>query len=373
MLFQISQIIAIVTALLLIIFSAFILTLKEKKLNRQLLFIFLIINAVYLAAFLVISNFKPYALHVVSIFYFLHSSGFLFGPVILLYTKSTVGAINWINRKEFIHFIPFVCAVLYIFFRFIIFGDPEKFWYHTERSVFDSILNIQVLFYMVFSLIEVNRYRKRIKNYYSTVEKLNLYWLSIVLYGFFFMWIADFTNFLLRRLFVLPSELHAYIVIISLLTNFIFAVLIFYEGLKRPEFFHFSEQTENKPKYEKSKLTKEENADILNKLLSFMEREKPYLNPAVTINDLSQNLDIPLRNLSQVINNSLNKNFYDFINSYRIEESIKYLSGSENSKKTILEVLYEAGFNSKSTFYKVFKDHTGQNPTEFKKQNSLAQ
>ena len=373
MLFQINQIIALITALLLIIFSVFLITLKKDKLHRRLLFIFLIINAVFLAAFLVISNFKPYTLHVVSIFYFLHSSGFLFGPVILLYTKSTIGAINKINRKEFIHFIPFACAGLYIFFRFIIFGDPEKFWNHTERSVFDSILNIQVMFYMVFSLIEVNQYRKRIKNYYSAIEKLNLYWLSIVLYGFFFMWIADFINFLLRRLFVLPSELHAYIVIISLLTNFVFAALIFYEGLKRPEFFHFSEETENKPKYEKSKLTKEENADILNKLLSFMEKEKPYLNPAVTINDLSQNLGIPLRYLSQVINDSLNKNFYDFINSYRIKESIKYLSGSENNKKTILEVLYEAGFNSKSTFYKVFKDHTGQNPTEFKKQNSLAQ
>jgi len=102
-------------------------------------------------------------------------------------------------------------------------------------------------------------------------------------------------------------------------------------------------------------------------LNDFLEREKPNLNPAVTINDLAQKLNIPLRYLSQVINDSLNQNFYDFINSYRIKEALKYLSDSGRDKMTILEILYEAGFNSKSTFYKVFKDHTGESPTEYKK------
>jgi len=116
MLFQINQILAVVTALLLIIFSIFLLTIKkERKLNRRLLFIFLVINAAYLAAYLVISTVKPVTLLTLFIFYFLHSTGFLFGPIIFLYTKSTISAIEKIGRKELVHFIPFFCALLYIF------------------------------------------------------------------------------------------------------------------------------------------------------------------------------------------------------------------------------------------------------------------
>ncbi len=243
MLFQINQILAVVTALLLIIFSIFLLTIKkERKLNRRLLFIFLVINAAYLAAYLVISTVKPVTLLTLFIFYFLHSTGFLFGPVLLLYTKSTVGTLQRISTGEMVHLIPFSCALLYVLIRYIIFGSPGEIWDQSDRMFYDLILHVQVMPYMIFSLIEIKKYGKRIRNYYSSIEKLNFYWLTIVLYGFFFMWIADFINFFLRRLFVLPSDLHATIGTLSLLTNFIFAILIFYEGLKHPQYFHFPEQ-----------------------------------------------------------------------------------------------------------------------------------
>jgi AraC-like DNA-binding protein len=371
-LFKINQIIALITAVLLVIFSGFLLTVnKERKPNRLLLFIFLVINAAYLIGFLVISNLKPHTTLIVSIFYLLHSSGFLFGPVIFLYTKLTVGAIYMIGIKDLIHLVPFCCALFYIFFTYGIFGDPNKIWNQTDRMIIDLVLNLQVMLYVIFSLIEVKKYRNRLRNYYSSIEKLNFYWLSIVLYGFFFMWVADFINFILRRLFILPTEVHTFIVTLSILTNFIFAVLIFYEGFKRPQFFHLPEQSEEKPKYEKSKLTKEENDLILNKLSAFMEKEKPYLDPVLTLSGLAKKVDASPRHLSQVINDSLNKNFYDFINSYRVNESLKYLAGSGNNRKTILEILYESGFNSKSTFYKVFKDLTGESPTGFKNRKNL--
>ena len=71
--------------------------------------------------------------------------------------------------------------------------------------------------------------------------------------------------------------------------------------------------------------------------------------------------------ISQVFNDCFNKNFYDFINLYRIEESKKLLRNPKNNEKTILEILYEAGFNSKSTFNALFKKHTGVTPTEYRK------
>ena len=85
--------------------------------------------------------------------------------------------------------------------------------------------------------------------------------------------------------------------------------------------------------------------------------------------ELSEKTEIPVRYLSQVINDILGQNFYDFINSYRVNEAIKQLENPSGSKKTVLEILYYAGFNSKSTFNKVFKDYTGITPTEYKKRS----
>ncbi len=123
-----------------------------------------------------------------------------------------------------------------------------------------------------------------------------------------------------------------------------------------------------KPKYEKYRLSKEDADSYLIKLQEFMEKEKPYLEPEINIVELSEKIHIHTRHLSQIINDSLNQNFYDFINSYRIKEAIKYLSNPLQNKMTILEILYAAGFNSKSTFYKVFREYTGLTPTEYRKQ-----
>jgi AraC-like DNA-binding protein len=101
-----------------------------------------------------------------------------------------------------------------------------------------------------------------------------------------------------------------------------------------------------------------------------MEREKPFLNPGLTLSDISEKTSIPVRSLSEVINNSLNKNFYDFINSYRIKESQRLLEDSAVNRKTVLEILYEVGFNTKSSFNEAFKRHAGLTPTQYKKRNN---
>jgi AraC-like DNA-binding protein len=221
---------------------------------------------------------------------------------------------------------------------------------------------------MIFSIIEARKYRVSFQNFYSSIKGINFYWLTIVLLGFFFMWIIDFFHFIANQLFPLPREVNQSLGTLSFLTNFVFAVLIFYEGLKHPEYFHSSETNGEKPKYEKHKISKEDSDSYLIKLQEFMDKEKPYLDPDITIIELSEKTSIPMRYLSQVINDLLNQNFYDFINSYRIKESIKYLTNPAQNKMTILEILYAAGFNSKSTFYKVFRDYTGLTPTEYRKQ-----
>jgi AraC-like DNA-binding protein len=98
-----------------------------------------------------------------------------------------------------------------------------------------------------------------------------------------------------------------------------------------------------------------------------MQNDKPYLEPELTLEQLASKLSLKPRVLSQAINEILGQNFYDFINRYRIEEASRLLTNPSDEKITILEVLYEVGFNSKSSFNTLFKKYTGLTPTEFRK------
>ena len=107
--------------------------------------------------------------------------------------------------------------------------------------------------------------------------------------------------------------------------------------------------------------------ETLSKLQQFMIAEKPFLNPSLTIQDISNKIQIPTRELSILINHQLDQHFYDFVNSFRIEYAMGILKDDSKSKVTILEILYEVGFNSKSSFNTAFKKHTGSTPTNYRK------
>ena len=107
--------------------------------------------------------------------------------------------------------------------------------------------------------------------------------------------------------------------------------------------------------------------ETLSKLQQFMIAEKPFLNPSLTIQDISNKIQIPTRELSILINHQLDQHFYDFVNSFRIECAMGILKDDSKSKVTILEILYEVGFNSKSSFNTAFKKHTGSTPTDYRK------
>jgi AraC-like DNA-binding protein len=114
----------------------------------------------------------------------------------------------------------------------------------------------------------------------------------------------------------------------------------------------------------------EENKSLSEKLNSHITKNKPYLDADLTLNDLASQVQVSSRQLSTLINAELGKSFFDLINSYRIEEAKRILRESKDRKLTVLEVMYQAGFNSKSSFNTAFKKYTGSTPTAFKSQFS---
>jgi AraC-like DNA-binding protein len=98
-----------------------------------------------------------------------------------------------------------------------------------------------------------------------------------------------------------------------------------------------------------------------------MHDTKIYCDPNLTLNDLSDAASIPARKLSQIVKAKYQKNFYEFINTYRIEEAKRMLKSPEYRHRTIMEVYIDAGFNSKSVFNEFFKNIENMTPSEYKK------
>jgi AraC-like DNA-binding protein len=103
-----------------------------------------------------------------------------------------------------------------------------------------------------------------------------------------------------------------------------------------------------------------------------MNKERPYLESQLTLPQLAQQLGISPNYLSQVINEQLQKNFFDFINEYRVAEAKSKLTADSTTKGSIADVAYDSGFNSKSAFYTAFKKHVGMTPSEFRASASRA-
>jgi AraC-like DNA-binding protein len=101
------------------------------------------------------------------------------------------------------------------------------------------------------------------------------------------------------------------------------------------------------------------------KVEGYMKKNKPYTNPGLTLNELAQKLKLTPHLLSKIINEGYDKNFFDFINEYRIEEFKQRFEDPRNRQYTMLAIAFEVGFNSKTSFNRAFKKMTQQTPREF--------
>lgn len=128
------------------------------------------------------------------------------------------------------------------------------------------------------------------------------------------------------------------------------------------------EKPEKAEKYKYSKLSDKQSETIVSRIIQYMEEKKPYLNPELKLADLADELNLSQQEISQVINQSLNQGFADFVNHYRVEEFIRQIEDKAYEKLTLFAIAQQCGFNSKSSFYRIFKNEKGMTPADFLKQ-----
>ncbi len=288
---------------------------------------------------------------------------FLFGPILFLYVYSLTEDLSKFEKKSLNHFIPFFCIALY-WIPTIIILKPIDFIPVLHRAVI--ILGIIHIFFYIFRSIKILRiYQIRIKNSFSHIERINLKWLAFLIIAYSLVWIY-FS--ILQFLFMAPQNLIYFWLLVAIV---IYTIGIF--TFKQPEIFSAKksnlapESNQSKNKYKKSSLTEERSTVHLNRLIEKMKQDKPYLNGDLTLSGLAGALSIPIHHLSQIINERLKVNFFDFVNQYRAEEAKTMLESKKYDHLCLADIGFEAGFNSVSTFNKSFKKKFKSPPSEHQK------
>jgi len=320
---------------------------------------------------------------------------FLYGPLLYLYasflTRPDAGA----QKKWLVHFLPFLLVL--IFYVPALFTQSVEVKLGSEglqplppgatvfltaavRGRIELASGFHELAYLIGTLFLLRQHRRKIQDAFSSLERIKLDWLNYLTVATGVIVAVDILLY-----FFVNQDLVAYgnAVTVALLLCALLIYAIGYMGLRQPAIFALanemsapssvmSESESPHEKYAKSALTAPQADEGLARLLSLMEGEKLYLNGELKLGEVAEALGFSANSLSQIINEKLGKNFYDFVNGYRVEAASRLLADPTKDNLTLLAIAFEAGFNSKSTFNSVFKKHRQMTPSEFKKQVTAA-
>ncbi|MHB1051245.1 MAG: helix-turn-helix domain-containing protein [Bacteroidota bacterium] len=304
-------------------------------------------------------------------------------PLQFLYTKYLLRGFTRFSPGDWFHFSSFVLFESALIFSYL-FGlidfnaaiAAEPATAPLFLRLFNLLLIIQGFVYAVWGLRLIVRFNAIMKNVLSSVEKIQMNWLRNTTLAMLSAWM----------LFLIEDTLMTWGINLSnfVLVSIVFAVYVYamgFVGLMKSEIFASPdveksmhqiteidiEEEITAAKYEKSGLSGDAAERIVAQLLEIMQQKRPFTDPLLTLPQLAEMIAVSPHNLSEVINSRLKKNFYDLVNGYRIEQVKKDLSDPAKSHLKILSLAFDAGFNSKATFNTLFKENTGQTPSDYRK------
>ncbi len=340
---------------------------SSSSLSAKILWVLLFILTANLTEYLLLnSRYYTYVIHMMRI---THPFLFLIGPLFYLFIRSQLDAEFKFSRLSILHLVPFAFALVYIFPWLSSSADFKVFVY--ERSLraqpvgiglrgflYPFVHIIQTLSYVIAAFVALKKLGSTQSITTFSTKKLRFllqfnktfitYWLlqlvglfGIVFFQYYVLYI-DYGLALLNSLFI------------QVLT---FTILL------KPSILSESKIAK---KYQHSSLSKEAHKDLLEKVIYSIKEDELFLDSDLTLQKFSDQLDVNKNYISQVINQEFGCGFNEYINSFRIEKAQELLNDPMKDDLKLLGIAFEAGFNNKTSFTRVFKKKTGQSPSDYR-------
>ncbi|MCF8277508.1 MAG: AraC family transcriptional regulator [Flavobacteriales bacterium] len=304
-----------------------------------------------------------------------------FGPILYLYTTYLVADRKRFRPLDLLHFLPFVLITLayFMFFQDVVDFSDETFLKPDEylwvRVTFSIVFFASVITYTVLTFVKLINFRKNIQAQFSYQDnRLRLFWLNFIallfsLSGLVVIVAGAYNAMMFKKMLDTALLSHLGLTII--------AYTVSYFGLRQPSLFRYEyaieedkaelKGSEPNEKEVKPRFTDEEAKALTERLIIHMSEERPYLNPELTLGELSAQINLAKHELTELLNVHIGKNFFSFVNEFRLKAVVRRLANPDYDHLTIMALANDCGFNSKSTFNSLFKQHYGHTPSDYKK------
>ncbi len=303
--------------------------------------------------------------------YFPFAILYTYGVFVWLYTVTLTDAKRTFSSRELLLFLP---AAIYLVYRFFLFSHSVEWKTEFDRNYGDTsaavIFVTELAWNMTFLFLAIRHYRKYrawLDENYSDTERIKFDWLRNFLYLFTAVAILG-AAFDLTNSFVTPLSYiqFFYFEVVLAISTYYLAVSGYIRS--RNIEINFVSVAEISTEEKRALLSNDELRRQSERLEQLLVSERPYLEPSLTLTELSRMLGVNTTVLSYVINQSQGCNFNDLINRYRVEAVKAELA--KGSDEQLLTIALDSGFNSKATFNRAFKKFTGLSPSEYQENTS---
>lgn len=371
-----SSILEITTIIILFVCSLlaiFLLTVKNtNRLANNLLGAYFLVFAIHISAFF----YAKYISLPINVELLRDHIAFLSSPLLFLYVVSSIYSDFKLKPYHLLHLLPFFMQVLLFSPRFY-FADASSsaFLLNNLNSTFEGKVSIVfgllvALGYLLGIFFELKKYRCLLMENYTSRSSFNYEWLCQL----FLLLSVIFGLSVIKQVYqLLGSDFAVLSTLRVLLTTALIGLLswIVLKSLYNPSLFrnidtqHLLIKDILEQKIDDSDNVKHDKE--AERLISFMQEHQPYLDAGLTIQTLADSFGASNRDVSVLINHHLNQHFFDFVNGFRINKAKQLLQDKSDEKQTIQRIMYDVGFNSKSSFYSAFKKQTGVTPSQYRK------
>lgn len=302
----------------------------------------------------------------------------LLGPVLFGYMWLLTGhtvRLSWVTLLQLLPFLAYLIPTLHrtLFLEHFREAGYGQYLYQAQDGsiglvalLYMYLFTIQMFAYTILSVRLLRRYEKAYHDNAADGRAVYLKWLRrlVIMFVGYLVYETIFSVILLVNR---SAGAHHYYLSALFISSFL--LLIVYTAIRDPQVF--LPLPKRKEKYNRSPLPEPYVEDQLARLMTLMEQQKPYLRNDLKLQDLAELLGISRHHVTQLLNQQVGKTFHAFINAYRVDEACQRLCDPVYREYTILAIAHDVGFNNKTTFNRIFKQHTQMTPSQYAKTHAV--